>query len=186
MNGAEKEERRRHAIKLKQAGWKQRAIAEAMNVTEAAVSRWVKRHDEDGEVGLQCRRHLGAASRLSVEQKSLIPEYLSHGAESYGFGGAVWTCARVATVIEREFDVRYDKSQVSRILKELKWTCQKPIERASQRDEHAITVWKTQTWFELKKKLAWSAESLFSWMNLGFTCCLHGRARMHPQDKHRF
>lgn len=159
MNSEEKEERRRRAIKLKQNGWKQCKIAEAMDVTEAAVSRWLKWHETQGDAGLQRRRHWGATNRLSVEQKQLLPEYLSHGAEAYGFPGAVWTCARVGKVIEQEFDVRYNKSHVSRILKELNWTPQKPIERASQRDEHAIATWQTQTWLDLKKKPGWNAES---------------------------
>lgn len=186
MNSAERETRRRHAIKLKQAGWKQRSIAEAMNVTEAAVSRWVKWHHQDGDAGLERHRHLGATSRLSVEQKRLIPEYLSYGAESYGFAGEVWTCARVGKVIEREFGVRYEKSQVSHILKALNWTFQKPIERASQRDELAIAAWQTQTWLDLKKKRAWSIGSLFSWMNRGSTCCPRGCELMRPKGIHRY
>ena len=36
------------------------------------------------------------------------------------FAGSVWTCARVAKVIEEEFGVAYEKSQVSRLLKRLK------------------------------------------------------------------
>jgi hypothetical protein len=32
----------------------------------------------------------------------LIPEFLRHGAEANGFRGDVWTCARVAKVIQQE------------------------------------------------------------------------------------
>jgi transposase len=64
----------------------------------------------------------------------LIPNFLTHGAEVYGFGGEVWTCARVAHVIEEAFRVSYPKRQVSRLLKRLGWTPQMPIARALQRD----------------------------------------------------
>jgi len=37
------------------------------------------------------------------------------------FRGDVWTCARVARVIEEEFGVHYHKGHVSRLLRELKW-----------------------------------------------------------------
>jgi hypothetical protein len=37
----------------------------------------------------------------------MIPEFLWHGAEAYGFRGRVWTCARVAKVIEQEFGITY-------------------------------------------------------------------------------
>ena len=83
----------------------------------------------------------------------LVPDLLSHGAEVWGFRGEMWTCARVAAVIQEEFDVRYSPSQVSRLLKVLKWTPQQPIERASQRDESAIEAWRSARWPELKKRL---------------------------------
>jgi hypothetical protein len=41
-----------------------------------------------------------------------------HGAEAYGFRGDVWTCPRVAQVIEWEFGIRYHRDHVSRMLKD--------------------------------------------------------------------
>lgn len=82
---------------------------------------------ENGDAGLQARLHKGATPKLTPAQKALLPDYLSHGAEAYGFRGEVWTCARVATVIRREFEVHYHKAHVSRLLQELEWTPQKPL-----------------------------------------------------------
>jgi len=76
----------------------------------------------------------------------LIPEFLSHGPEAYGFRGQVWTCARVAAVIGEEFGVRYHKDHVRRLLQALHWTPQMPITRAVQRDEAAITRWRRDSW----------------------------------------
>jgi transposase len=47
------------------------------------------------------------------------PDFLSHGAEAYGFRGEVWTCARVANVFEEEFGVTYHRGHVARLLKAL-------------------------------------------------------------------
>lgn len=159
------------AYELKQAGWKQQQIAEALGVSKMAVSQWMKLVSEEGVAGLQARPRPGAPRRLTDEQLYMLPEFLSHGAEAYGFHGQVWTCARVSKVIHQEFEVSYDRSQVSRLLKQLNWTPQKPVERASQRDEAAITHWRTKMWCELKKRLAMNGESLFLWMNLASTCC---------------
>ena len=74
----------------------------------------------------------------------MIPDFLAHGAEAYGFRGEVWTCARVAQVIEEEFSVSYHKSQVSRLLKKLGWTPQMPIARAIQRNEREIERWRVR------------------------------------------
>jgi transposase len=101
---------------------------------------------EQGAEALRARPHTGAPRRLTLEEVNLLPDFLSHGAEAYGFRGEVWTCARVALVINEEFGVRYHKAHVSRILKELHWTPQLPIERASQRDEEAIEMWREEVW----------------------------------------
>jgi transposase len=92
----------------------------------------------------------GRPPLLSPAQQLMIPELLWHGAEAYGFRGSLWTCARVAKIIEEEFGVAYDKSQISRLLKRLGWTPQMPIRRASQRDEQAIEIWRTVTWPRLR------------------------------------
>jgi transposase len=88
----------------------------------------------------------GRPPGLSLEQRQLIPKLLWHGAEAYGFRGSVWTCGRIAKVIEEEFGVAYDKGHVSRLLRQLRWTPQMPIRRASQRDERAIEHWRGETW----------------------------------------
>ena len=48
-----------------------------------------------------------AIRQVTTAQKRRIPEFLWHGAEAYGFRGDVWTCPRVAKVIEWEFGAAY-------------------------------------------------------------------------------
>jgi transposase len=144
--------RRFRALHLKQQGWSRRDIAEALGVSPVSVSRWFARARDGGPQALRARHSPGHPAKLSAAQKRLIPEFLWHGAEAYGFRGEVWTCARVAHVIEEEFGVRYHKDHVSRLLRELHWTPQVPIRRAIQRDEDAIERWRTDVWPELRRR----------------------------------
>jgi transposase len=57
--------------------------------------------------------------RLSPDQRRSISELLWHGPEAYGFRCQVWTCARIARVMEVEFGVRYHKDHVGRLLEGL-------------------------------------------------------------------
>ena len=118
-------------MQLKERGWYQRDIAEALSVSEDAVSRWLGRARDGGAKALLARPSPGRPPKLSSAQKRLIPEFLWHGAEAYGFRGEVWTCARVAQVIEEELGVRYHKDHVGRLLRDLHWTPQMPIRRPS-------------------------------------------------------
>ena len=102
---------------------KQRDIAAALDATEGAVSQWLAAARRGGrDAVLSHMSHCGMPPKLTPEQRRLIPDFLWHGAEAYGFRGEVWTCDRVAGVIQEEFGVSYSKSQVSRLLKDLGWT----------------------------------------------------------------
>jgi transposase len=147
-----REWRRLQALHLKQQGWYQRDIAEALGVCEETVSRWLARAREGGPEALLNRAAPGRSPKLSDGQKRLIPEFLWHGPEAYGFPGQVWTRARIAFVIEEEFGVRYHQGHVGRLLQELHWTPQVPIKRAIQRDEKAIESWRVEIWPELLRR----------------------------------
>jgi len=148
-----RELRRLRAWDLKNKGWKQRDIAEALGVTEGAVSQWLKRGREKGEKALAARKHPGRKAQLSKQQKQQIPALLAKGAEAYGFRGDVWNRRRVAAVLLREFGVKHCLQHVGTLMRQCGWTPQKPVRRARQRDEAAIAAWPKTRWKSLKKSV---------------------------------
>ncbi|HMB07880.1 MAG TPA: IS630 family transposase, partial [Isosphaeraceae bacterium] len=147
-----REWRRSRALYLKRRGWYQRDIAEALDVSEEAVSRWLARVRDDGPEALRARPAPGRSPRLSPAQKRLLPELLWHGSEASGFRGQVWTCGRAARVIAQEFGVHYHKDHVGRLLKDPAWTPQQPIKRAIQRDGDAIRRGREVVWPALQRR----------------------------------
>jgi len=84
-------------------GWNQARIAEALGVTEGAVSQWFKQVCEAGlEALLSRRRESGRKPGLTADDLRQLAEYLSRGPEAYGFRGEVWTQGRVRAVIGKE------------------------------------------------------------------------------------
>src|SRR3954462_8570395 len=139
-----REGRRLRAFELKQEGWKHKEIADALGVSKGAVSQWMKRAKEKGVEGLRHKPPPGLRPYLSDEQRARLPELLAQGAPAHEFRGDVWTCQRVARVIQKEFGVSYHPAHVSRLLKKLRLSLQKPERRANQRDEEAIERWKEE------------------------------------------
>jgi transposase len=138
-----REGRRLRAFELKQEGWSQQNIARALGVGKGAVSQWMKRAREGGgKEALRKRSSPGAPARLSADQRASLFRLLKKGAFGHGFRGEVWTCKRVAKVIKREFGIVYHPAHVSRILKRLGFSMQKPDRLADQRDEDAIEAWR--------------------------------------------
>ena len=157
-----RETRRFQAWQLKQKGWKQVDIAEALGVTPAAVSQWLKRARAGGVSVLRTRSGGGAKPKLTATQLDRLPELLGAGPEAYGFRGEVWTRSRVGAVIKKEYGVSYSDVHVGRLLRRIGWSLQKPMERADQRDDEAVKRWLEETWPELKKKESGKIESLSS------------------------
>jgi transposase len=168
---------------LKQAGWNQRQIAVAVGVRDGTVSRWIARARRDGPSALLSHLAHGRHPKLEPGQVRLIPDFLSHGAEAYGFRGEVWTCARVAKVIAEEFGVIYSKGHVSRLLKDLCWTPQLPITRAIQRNEEEIERWRSEVWPDLKAQARRERRTLVFVDEAGFYL-LPGRVRTYAPAGH--
>lgn len=147
-----REGRRLRAWQLYEAGWKQKDIAEGLGVSEGAVSQWMSKARSRGTQALRTVPHPGPRPKLSTEQRTQLKRLLDQGAEAFGFHGNVWTTERVAWLIKKHFGVSYHPAHCSRLLRALKYSQQKPITRATQRDEAAIEQWKTESFPALKKK----------------------------------
>ena len=146
-----KEFRRLRAWELYQAGWKPADIARALGVTRGAVAQWFKRAREGGTDTLKKGAVGGSEPRLHPEQFTELDRLLREGPEAFGFRGQVWTQRRVATLIEREFGVKYHPFHMYRVLRRIGWSQQKPIRRATQRKEAAIQEWQEERWPALKQ-----------------------------------
>src|SRR3954466_5172816 len=105
-----REWRRMRALDLARHDWKQRDIAFALDASEGAVSRWLAAARRDGPEALRSHPTPGPLGEITPEQLRLPPDFLCHGAESYGFRRDVWTCQRVARFLYEEFGASYSKS----------------------------------------------------------------------------
>src|SRR5438876_1485063 len=160
--------RRFQALQLHEMGWLEVDIAAAIGVSKGTVSRWLSMAAAAGPEALHSHPAAGCPAKLTAAQRTRLPEFLWHGAEAYGFRGDVWTCARIAQVIQWEFGVCYHKDHVSRLMKELGWTPQVPITRAIQRDEAAIVHWRATVWPELRRKAVRARRTLVCTDEWGF------------------
>jgi transposase len=141
------------AARLLHKGVHQSEVARRVGVNPQSVSRWAQQIEHGGVHALRQAGRAGRKPRLSREELRGLEEALERGPEAWGYPTGLWTSARVAHLIEREYGVQYDPSQAWRILRQLGWSCQRPVGRAVERNERAIRHWKKVRWPEIKKKL---------------------------------
>lgn len=97
---------------------------------------------------------------MTDKELTRLARLLVSGAIACGFPTELWTLARVAKLIEREFDRAYGCVHVWRLLKQLGFSSQRPAGRAMQRHEAAIAEWKAKRWPRAQKKARREARTI--------------------------
>jgi transposase len=149
------EKRRLNALQLVNKGdLNQSEIARRFRVCRQTVSRWLGEYRIGGEEALHKAGRAGRKPELSEQDRARLEELLLEGPESLGYETPLWTCARVAHLIEEEFSVKYHPGHVWKVLSDMGWSCQRPTGRARERNEEEIRRWRRRRWPAIKKKPA--------------------------------
>lgn len=146
------ERRRRRAVELLRQGRAPREVAEMVGVDRRSVYRWQAQVSQGGVRALRAKKASGRPPRLSEEQRREFETILLAGAQAWGFVSDLWTCPRMASVIEQRFGVKYHVDHLPRLMHQMGWSVQKPTRRAIERNEQAIRTWIKREWPRIKKK----------------------------------
>ena len=137
---AELERRRTRAVDAIAAGQPRKTVAAVLGVHPNSVSRWVTAAGQPG--GLAAVPPPAPTPGLSDADLRQLEHLLAEGAKAHGWPNALWTAARVARLIERQFGRRYHPEHVRKVLKRrLGWTRQKPRRKARERDDKEVARW---------------------------------------------
>src|SRR5919199_5383370 len=138
-------ELRRVAVAMVRAGRTRIEAAEAIGVNRRFVGRWVKAAEQGGEAALAGRRRgrrPGEQKALSAAQEEGLRSLIARGCpDQFGLSFALWTRQAVRALIARETGVWLTLSVVGRYLRAWGFTAQRPMHRASERQEAAVRAW---------------------------------------------
>ncbi len=115
-------------------------VAKVLDVHPKTVARWVRAARRPD--GLDAKPQPGPTPGLTDADLRRLAELLAKGARAHGWHNELWTAARVARLVEREFHISYHPEHVREILKRrLGWTSQKPRRKARERDDKEVARW---------------------------------------------
>src|SRR5579885_2888284 len=106
----ELERRRKRAVKAVLDGEPRASVAEVLGVHIKTISRWVRAARKPG--GLDAKPQAGPAPGLTDADLRRLERLLVKGAKAHGWHNQLWTAARVARLIEREFRITYHPEHV--------------------------------------------------------------------------
>jgi transposase len=149
------EQRRFEAIRLvEQEGLSQAEVGRRLKLARQTVARRMQEYRRHGNAGLKKAGRAGRKPLLGAAGRQRLVEYLRQGPERLGYQTPLWTCPRVAHLIEEEFGVKIHEGHVWKALVALGWSPQRPAGKARERNESLIRDWQRKQWPAIKTKPA--------------------------------
>jgi putative transposase len=115
----ELELRRRFAIHLLSQGLSTMEVANQVGADRRSVRRWKAAARRGGAEAVEAKPASGRPRLLTARNLMRLRRLLTKGAAAAGYPTDLWTCPRVASLIEREFNVRYHRAHVSKLMHRL-------------------------------------------------------------------
>lgn len=150
----EMEKRRLKAAKHFDRGLGAAEVARRLGVARQSAHEWKKAWETGGRESLRSRGPAGPKCRLDPSDQQQVVAALLEGPQAAGYATEVWTLPRVRALITKLSGEVYDPAHVSRLLRSLGFSCQRPERRAIERDEPKIEHWKRVEWPDIKKSAA--------------------------------
>jgi transposase len=122
------EERRRLSIGLLRRGLSLDEVSRRVGCHASSVFRWREAYRQNGKIGLKARPIKGRPPKLVARDLGRLVHLLSEGPRVHGYRTDLWTTARIAKMIRRQFGVRYHRDHIGRLMASLNWTYRKPTD----------------------------------------------------------
>jgi len=147
------EEIRTRAIQRVQAGESPEIVIKTLGFSRACIYNWLARYRAGGWHALKTGNRTGRPKKLGGNQIAWIYRtVVDKDPLQMKFQFALWTRSMIAIVIKRKYGTKLSESSVGRLLRQLGFSCQRPLYRAYQQNPEAVTQWKEKVFPEIKKK----------------------------------
>jgi len=123
-----------------------------LDVSLAAVKKWIRWYDVQGVQGLWTRTAPGSPRRVTDEQLEQLKQVIKAGPQAAGFTAGVWNGPMVQHWIKDNFGVSYHKQHIPRLLHSLGFSVQRPRKLLSRADAQAQQQWMEVRLPAIKKK----------------------------------
>ncbi len=133
-------------------GLSQRKAAEMIEMKLRYFQIVIRKYREEGIGGVKVQSPPGRTRTMSEEQERELSNLLESGPSGCGYDTGVWDWRTVRDLIFRQFNLKYSKSHIHRILHKLGFTVQYPNRNLYGADQELQQRWVKETFSEVKKK----------------------------------
>ncbi|UZR29790.1 IS630 family transposase [Methylococcus mesophilus] len=138
---------RQQAIKAVREGQAVQSVAAAYGVNIRSVFRWLADFANGGQQALLAKPIPGRPPKVSAEEMRWLAQAVKdHTPLQFKFEFGLWTLSLITELIQRQFGNQLSLAAVSRIMKLLGFTAQKPLYQAWPQDAALVRQWGIDTY----------------------------------------
>lgn len=153
LDHATLEAMRLRAVVAAKAGMKATDLAQAYGVNRRTVFRWLADFYEGGEPALKAKPIPGRPAKLDESQMRWLAQAVTDQTPlAHGFDVGLWTLSLMRELIRRQFGHTLALASVSRVMRLLGITVQKPLYRAWQQDPERVRQWESEDFPAIKQQ----------------------------------
>lgn len=147
------EEMRIRAVRQVQSGVSPEDITRSLGLSHPTIYNWLASYRDGGMQALKAKPVPGRPSRITGPMMKWIYDTIVQKSPlQFRFKFALWTREMIREVIFKKYKLRLGLSSVSRLLKQLGLSCQRPIFKAWQQNEQQVKNWLKKVFPKLKAR----------------------------------
>ena len=135
-------------------GKKQVEAAELFGVTRQAIGKWLKAYREGGSRAIKAKRQgrPRGGSLLPWQSAQIAKTVIDRCPDQLKLPFYLWTREAVGQLIEKRFGIRLSVWTVGRYLARWRFTPQKPVRKAFEKNPEAVRIWLEEEYPAIRKK----------------------------------
>lgn len=147
------EELRIRGVKQIQNGVSPEEVTRVFGLSRSTVYNWLAQYREYGMQGLKAKQISGRPPKIDGKKMKWIYDTIVQKSPlQFRFEFALWTREMIQKIIYDKFKIKLGLSSVSRLLKQLGLTCQRPIFKAWQQNSQQVNNWLKKVFPKIKAR----------------------------------
>jgi len=144
---------RMQAVKMIDFGMTVSNVARFFQVTTRAVFKWISASLSGEPDALYAKNGAGRPPKVNPEQLAWIDKVIRENTpDQLGFEVGLWNINLIAVFIQRTLKLTLSAPTVSKIMKQLDFSVQRPLYRAYEQDEDRVKKWRETDYPALKTR----------------------------------
>jgi transposase len=148
-------------------------VIKTFGLHRSNIYKWLKIYKEKGLKGLISKKSTGKQPIVTDKEKRIIEKLLIKNPLQLQFDFGLWTLEMVQLLIKKRFKKEVSIWTVSRILKSIGFTKQKPLFRAYQQDPVKVEQWLNEAYPFIAKEAKKEKREIYFEDEAGFSSTNH-------------